>query len=45
MPITVVGSIAFDTVATPFDRRERMQRVADLQQMTLFDHARPESAR
>jgi sugar/nucleoside kinase (ribokinase family) len=24
MPITVVGSIAFDTVATPFGRRERM---------------------
>jgi sugar/nucleoside kinase (ribokinase family) len=24
MPVTVVGSIAFDTVATPFGRRERM---------------------
>ncbi len=24
MPITVVGSIAFDTVTTPFGRRERM---------------------
>ncbi|MEY2514516.1 MAG: hypothetical protein QOJ89_1874, partial [bacterium] len=24
MPVTVVGSIAFDTVTTPFGRRERM---------------------